>query len=406
MTQPGAESLPRVLVVTTRLDIGGTEQHLLRILPRLRGCGLDISLFVLERGGSLEGELAGAGVDIAGPLRRLPRHLHALAAGLHLRRQLRRQRPDIVHFFLSEPYIVGSAAAFGMRDMRRIMSRRSLNAYQSKHPTLARLERWLHGGTSVLLGNSSAVVSDLRGECNDAGKIGLIRNGLAIPDPVSSEKCVQARRLLGLPTETFVVAINANLIPYKGHADFFEALAIIQDKLPAAWRLLLIGRDQGVEAGLRDMAGKSGIADNLVWLGERADAQDLLSAADVCVLPSHEEGFSNSLIEAMGQGLPVIATAVGGNVDAVTHEKTGLLVPARNPEALAVALLRLSKDAGFRQQLGSAARERVVSHFSIDDCVARYLNLYRGWRVFGRQPVQGLIDARYSALADEPAGTA
>jgi glycosyltransferase involved in cell wall biosynthesis len=399
MTRSFAETLPRVLVVTTRLDIGGTEQHLLRILPPLHRRGLDISLFVLERGGRLERDLMGAGVDIAGPVRSLPRHLHALVAGLHLRRHMQRSKPDAVHYFLSEPYLIGSAASFGMPGIHRIMSRRSLNTYQRKRPMLARLERWLHGRTSVLLGNSSAVVSDLLGECGEKNKIGLIRNGLAIPDPVDAAKRMHARTSLQLEPDTFAVAVNANLIPYKGHRDLFEALAIIKDRLPAGWRLLLIGRDQGIGEELRAMADTSGFAENVVWLGERTDAQQLLAAADLCVLPSHEEGFSNSLIEAMGRGLPVIATAVGGNVDAVAHEKTGLLVSARNPEALAVALLRLSRDADFRHQLGAAARARVISDFSIDDCVTRYLNLYRGWRSYGHDAVQELIDDGQPELA-------
>ena len=114
---------PRVLFVTTRLAMGGTERHLLRILPRLRRRGIDASLFLLERGGLLEDELASSGVAIAGPRRRLPRWIHGLAAGWHLRRYVRQHRPDIVHFFLTEPYLVGSLAVAGLHPLR-IMSRR------------------------------------------------------------------------------------------------------------------------------------------------------------------------------------------------------------------------------------------------------------------------------------------
>jgi glycosyltransferase involved in cell wall biosynthesis len=168
---PGKADLPRVLVVTSRLDIGGTEQHLLRVLPRLRQRGLDVSLFVLERGGKLEQAILHAGVAISGPVRRLPRRLHAFHAGLCLRKQLTREEPDVLHFFLSEPYLVGSFAAFAKPNIQRVMSRRSLNVYQRRHPALAWLERRLHKHTAVLLGNSSAVVSDLLREGGDNTKM-------------------------------------------------------------------------------------------------------------------------------------------------------------------------------------------------------------------------------------------
>ena len=264
---------------------------------------------------------------------------------------------------------------------------------------LAAIERRLHQRTSVLLGNSLAVVSDLLAEAGTRNKVGLIRNGIEIRDPVSEESRKAARSQLQLSQDTFVFAVVANLIPYKGHRDLFAAFALIADKLQKPWRLMLIGRDQGLGAQLQKAAEVAGFAENILWLGERTDAQDLLNAADVSALPSHEEGFSNSLIEAMARGLPVIATAVGGNVEAISHEATGLLVPARNPQALAEALLRLYEDPVLRQRLGVAARTRTVSEFSIEDCVRRYFNLYRGWQSYDAVPVQDLIDGDRSGTA-------
>lgn len=391
---PEKRCLPRVLVVTARLDIGGTEQHLLRVLPLLRREGLDVSLYVLERGGSLENAMMHQGVGVFGPVRRMPRYLHALSAALHLRRHVRRERPNIVHTFLSEPYLVGSLACFG-QSSHRIMSRRSLNKYQRKYPTIARLERWLHAGSAALLGNSSAVVADLLGECGDARKVGLIHNGLAVPAAIDANQRLKVREQLQLPSSSLVFVMNANLIPYKGHRDLFEALARIKKQLPATWHLLLVGRDQGLGRDLWQMAEDCGFANHVRWLGERRDVLDLLAAADVAVLPSHEEGFSNSLIEAMGRGLPVIATSVGGNVDAIVHDVTGLLVAPNDPAGLGGALLRLSRHGSLRERLGAAARARVVADFTIDDCVRRYLNLYAGAPHYGRAAIQDLIDGKH-----------
>ena len=93
-------------------------------------------------------------------------------------------------------------------------------------------------------------------------------------------------------------------------------------------------------------------------------------------MPSHQEGFSNSLIEAMACALPVVATRVGGNLDAIVDGESGLLVPVQDPPALTAAIMRLHDDATLRQQLGAVARSRVQALFSLDSCVQQYLKLY------------------------------
>src|SRR5215217_1510512 len=162
---------PRVVVVSSRLDIGGTERHLARVLPELRKRGIDVSLFVLERGGSLENQLTQGGVSVAGPERRGSRFIHAFLAGRQLRNYVHRAQPNILHFFLAEPYLIGSTATWDAKTVR-IMSRRSLALYQHKHPMLALLERRLHRRNSVLLGNSQAVIEDLIRETGEPRRVG------------------------------------------------------------------------------------------------------------------------------------------------------------------------------------------------------------------------------------------
>ena len=112
-----------------------------------------------------------------------------------------------------------------------------------------------------------------------------------------------------------------------------------------------------------------------MFLGERTDAVRLLRAADVGVLPSHEEGFSNALLEMMGAGLAIIATDVGGNAEALGNE-AGLIVPAQNPKALMQALHGF-QDKRLRALHGAKARSRVVSKFSIEECVRHHLDFYQ-----------------------------
>jgi glycosyltransferase involved in cell wall biosynthesis len=382
---------PKVLIVTRRMDIGGTERHIVRILPELRLRGIDASLFVLERGGRLESELAAN--MVVGPRVTAQNPLATIGRAWGLVRHLRQQCPDIIHFFLPEPYLIGSVAAMLAGPKVRVMSRRSLAKYQLRHPQLAKLEIWMHRRTTALLGNSNAVVNELVRECGDPSKVGLLYNGIQISPLAVPEARAATRRNLGVPSECLVLIVVANLMVYKGHDDLLRALSIANSRMGSSWRLLVVGRDDGIGASLRRTAESLDLQRGVMWLGERTDVEQLFDAADIAVLPSHEEGFSNSLIEAMSRGLPVVATAVGGNLDAIVPDDTGMLVAAKAPEALAEALVKLANDKDLRLRLGRAARRRVEERFSLESCVRRYQNLYRG-RKLGSAPVQNIIEAQ------------
>ncbi len=384
---------PNVLIVAPRLDIGGTEMHLARVIPQLRESGVNVSLYVIERGGALENDLVAAGVPIFGSFRKTPRRLHVVSTLFQLVMHLRRTRPDLLHFFLPRPYLIGSLAASLVGHKRRIMSRRSLTNYKRGHPMLVQLERWAHKSTLAFLANSNAVAEELSDESNDRSKIGLIHNGVVVPSLVTAEIRAAARTRLNISPETCVIAIVASLIGYKGHADLLGALARVHNELPQPWRLLVIGRDEGQGKHLARQAISLGFGQNVDWLGERSDVDAVLDTVDVAVLASHQEGFSNSLLETMGRGIPTVATAVGGNLDAIIDGDSGLLVSVRSPEDLGQALRRLCTEPELRSRLGAAGRERVRHLFSLEACVGRYENLYRSFDKIGKVPVQELIDA-------------
>lgn len=389
------ERCPRIVIVSSRLDVGGTERHIARILPALQRRGLDIALYVMERGGPLEADIAAQGVRVEGSA---PGGvLHWPRATLALARWLRRERPDVVHFFLPRPYVFGSLAAELAGQRLRLMSRRSLTVYRDKYPLLGGIERWLHRRTFGLLGNSQAVMDQLAAEVDDTGKLALIHNGIDLPSPVFTSRRRQTRDLLQIPDGALVTAVIANLIAYKGHRDLIAALALIKDQLPQPWRLLAIGRDDGIGADLKAQAQSLAIDDNILWLGERGDVDELLSASDMFTLPSHQEGFSNALLEAMAARLPVVATAIGGNSDAVVEDETGSLVPVRDPRALAAAILRLARNPDLRASFGEAGRRRVEQRFSLQACVDRYERLYRALGEADPPPVSVI-------LADDAAG--
>jgi glycosyltransferase involved in cell wall biosynthesis len=147
----------------------------------------------------------------------------------------------------------------------------------------------------------------------------------------------------------------------KGVADLLQALA--SPVLAAhSWHIDLAG-DGDIEA-YADRARALGLQDRVRFHGW-TDPAPLLARADILVLPSRNEGLPVAIIEAMAHGLPVVATPVGAIEEAVRHEQTGLIVPPRNPGALAAALARLIADPALRHRLGAAGRERYLAEFEI-----------------------------------------
>tara|TARA_R110002072_G_scaffold728_4_gene5788 strand:+ start:264107 stop:264589 length:483 start_codon:yes stop_codon:yes gene_type:complete len=153
-------------------------------------------------------------------------------------------------------------------------------------------------------------------------------------------------------------------------------LARIKEALPEPWLVLCIGRDDGIGTCLQQEADSLGVGSNIRFLGSRSDVPLFLRLADVSILCSHEEGFSNAVLEGMAAGLPMVVTDVGGNAEAVLDGITGYVVPAHNPECLADALLKVAL-ADDRALMGDRGRVRVAEKFSMSSCIDAYEALYR-----------------------------
>lgn len=374
-------SPPRLTVVIGSLDRGGTESHLLQVLPRLLSHNFVIEVFCLHHRGALTAEMERRGITVIGPERvssLLPKRiLYVLFSSVTLFFHLLRSRPDIVHFFLPAAYILGTPAAVISRCRIKIMSRRSQNNYQKQIFGSGFVERLWHRRMSAVLGNSRSVVSQLRDEGVLEKNLHLIYNGAdlsALDKNISQE---DARGRLGLGSDALVFVIVANLIRYKGHADLLRALARIKDRLPENWVLLCAGRDDGIGPELQNMVQDLGLTGRVHWMGSVEDVPTLLATADIALLTSHEEGFSNAIIEYMATGLPAIVTDVGGNAEAIAHNEVGLVVPPRDPVALSEAILRLAQDPALRHRFGTAAKALARSRYSLEACVENYMALYR-----------------------------
>jgi glycosyltransferase involved in cell wall biosynthesis len=366
----------RVIVVTRKLDVGGTERHLLQVLPRLDRRRFDVHVTVLRPYGRLEELLRKAGIPVTRPPFALSGWLGLAGSAVALLVRMAMQRRTIFHFFLPEAYAVGGLCGMLTRHSNLVMSRRSLNRYQSGHPYVAHLERILHGTMRCVLGNSRAVLKELAEERVPSDRLALIYNGIDATRFQVTRPAGEIRAELGVDKDALVLTTVANLIPYKGHADLLSALTIATANLPRPWHLLCVGRDDGILGSLRMQAEQGAIAGHIVFLGERRDVADLLNASDIGLLCSHEEGFSNSILEGMAASLPMIVTAVGGNAEAVVDGENGLVVPPHDPMALTHAILMLAAAPEERRRMGESGRRRVERMFSLDACVKAYENIY------------------------------
>ncbi len=366
------------------LEIGGAERHLSQVLPALKAMGFSIQVIVLSNKATLKPLFEKSGITVSlGPnfdcLPRVVRKPISLATSVfRLIASFLGNRTAIRHPFLPEAYLLTALAArLTFFKGRLVMSRRSLNNYQQRRPILGQLEKMLHRFTSVALGNSHAVVQQLYLEGFDPEKVKLIYNGIETWPFQNLTLKPEFRKTLGLNPDSLLFIIVANLIPYKGHIDLLNALAIIADDLPKNWQLLCVGKDSGTLEHLKNHASILGLTSHVEFLGSRNDTAQLLAAADIAILCSHEEGFSNAILEAMAAGLPMVVTNVGGNSEAMQDLVTGLVVPPKNTKALADALLTLALAPQLRTSYGRAGKARVLQHFTLPQCVQQYADFYR-----------------------------
>jgi sugar transferase (PEP-CTERM/EpsH1 system associated) len=210
-----------------------------------------------------------------------------------------------------------------------------------------------------------------------AGRVTQIYNGVDMTRFKPAERAARDVLPAGFAApNSVVIGTVGRLSGEKDQANLIAAFARARRSTASPeLRLVLVG-DGPLQENLREHARALGIAEQVWFAGPRSDVAEVLRAFDVFVLPSLGEGISNTILEAMACGRPVIATRVGGNPELVLEQQSGLLVPAADPDALAAAMVRYARDPALRQQHGAAGRARIEREFSMEAMVARYREVY------------------------------
>jgi sugar transferase (PEP-CTERM/EpsH1 system associated) len=359
-----SESRPLIAHVVHRLDVGGLENGLVNLVNRLPADRYRHAIVSLTDATDFAKRIEREDVPVVS-LTKKPGH----DLGIHLRlyQAFRRLRPAIVHTRnLATVEAVVAAAAAGVpfrvhgehgRDMqdpegvrrRYRVLRRSLSPLIHRFIALSRdLERYL----LATVGISSA-------------KVVRITNGVDLD---------RFRPAARKPDGPVTIGSVTRMQEVKDPLTLAKAFILLARRGVEA-RLVLVG-DGPLLDPARRMFAEASVSSRVTLAGNRNDVPEALRSFDVFCLSSLVEGISNTILEAMSTGLPVVATGVGGNAELVENGMTGALVPPRDPEALAAALARYVEDESLRCEHGLAGRARAEREFGLDGMVERYLGVY------------------------------
>lgn len=355
---------------------GGAERNLYDIL-----CNIDKERFVpyviCLRGGELAEEIKSKGIHVETINLEKIMSTDAFKKGFKLFNFIRREQIQVVVTYHHDADIWGGAVAMMAGVPVVISSRRDLG-YQlrRKHIWAYRILNKCY--TRIITVSDAVKNKVVKREWTNPDKITTIYNGLASQSyhNVSEGEKSALKRLLGIDASKTVMGMVAAFRPVKGHIYLVKALAEIVKKNKNVVVVVAGFNDTQYFSEVKQLMLELMLEDYFIFTGTRTDIDKLLSVFDIFVLPSLSEGFSNALLEAMAASKPVIVTDSGGNAEAVIHNKTGLLIPPCDSNALATALLDLLNDRELRNSMGSEGLKRVNEIFTLESMIRKTEELY------------------------------
>jgi sugar transferase (PEP-CTERM/EpsH1 system associated) len=373
---PGPVQAPLIVHLIHRLDVGGLENGLINLINQMPPERYRHAIVCLKDFSNFHHRIKAEGVEIIALNKREGKDWRHY---VHLYRTLKRLQPALIHtrnLASIEGQLLALAAGIKLRvHSEHGRDANDVDGKNRKHRLLRRLLR-------PLVGHFIAVSRDLQRWLIDSigvpvTQVTQINNGV---DSMQFHPRLGPAATIGpagfLCAQAFVIGSVGRMIDAKDFATLVRAFVLLTaDGQRPLLRLMIIGdgpcRSQCQallqEAGLRDMA----------WLpGARDDIAQLMRSMDLFVLPSLTEGSSNTILEAMASGLPVVATAVGGNVDLVQPGCTGALVAPMAPHLLALAINNYCSSPELAKQHGMLARRAVLSHYSVPAMANGYLAVY------------------------------
>jgi glycosyltransferase involved in cell wall biosynthesis len=366
-----------ILHTEASLGWGGQERRILVEALAMRQRGHRLA-FACDRRGELYRRARQHGIPVT-PL--TFGGTHNLGAWINLRRLLHAETPDILNTHSSLDSWVGSLVWRSLRNRPLLVRTRHL----STRVKINRRTRWLYQTPAAIITTGQVTKELLMERLGVADKrIFSIPTGVDLAEFIPQEKSRELLAQIKIPTDAFVFGSVAVLRSWKGHLYLLEAFhKLIADGVRAF--LLLVG-EGSYRVLIEEKIARLGLQPWVRLAGFRDRVAPWFALMDVVVLASYaNEGVPQSLLQALAMARPVVGTTVGGIPEVVIEAETGLLVPPRNPQALAQALGRLQANPNYRQELGRRGRELVIERFSLEQMATE-------------------IEAVYAVLQDWPAG--
>lgn len=373
-TRKRADRRVVVVYVIDNMRVGGTELNAVRIAERLDLDHFELRVVCLGEDGPLTERYRAMGVPVVNMPIRSFYGWSMLQSGLRFVRYVRQARADVVHAHdvYSNIFVAVWARLAGVPVI--IASRRWWHSLPSRKLQLG--SRFAFRRAKAVLANSRQVAGTVIADGIPAAKVWTITNfaddsafGIA-PDG----EIRQLRRKWSAPDDAIVIGCVARMDPVKDHAGLVHAFALVHQHDSRVF-LVLIG-DGEMRPALESQVSALGLENAVHFTGELRDGRNHHRGFDISVLASRSEGFPNTLVEAMAAGRPVVATAVGGSIDAVEHDTTGILVPPADSTALADALLRLVRDPVAREKLGRQGLQRARDRYQASRVVSDLAGMY------------------------------
>jgi glycosyltransferase involved in cell wall biosynthesis len=360
---PRSNSQLSVVHLVLSLDIGGLEKvvyDLARCTDRRR---FSTRIVCLGEAGQWRSKFEALGVPVE-PLSVLDCGKFRCVAALA--RKLRELRPDILHTHNPTPHFVGAVAARLSGVPVVIHTKHGRNYPEMcRRVMVNRVASWLTSRIIPVSDDAANVARQI--EKIPLQKIEVIRNGIDL----DAFPCAKRPQVAGERRAIHVARLSNAA---KDQRTLLRAVRIVADAEPD-FVLDIVG-DGADRTDLESLCDELKLRRHVNFLGFREDVHSLLSRAEFFVLSSVTEGISITLLEAAANGLPIVATAVGGNAEVVVDGTTGILVPAGAPDDLAVAMLTVLRDPARASRMGLAGRNRVEEHFNLRRTVARYERIY------------------------------
>jgi len=353
---------------------GGAERDLLELLRRVDRNRFDLHMFYVERKGDMLVDYERTGIPMT-PLGFSSLKSPAVPGAVaRARAYMREHRIRVLHAFGIYAALYGAVIARGPGSPGLISYEFTSTRPRSLRERL--FQPWYYRRSAAIVCNSDAVLDMVRGRRGvSEDRLVRIHNGVDIsrfspsPDP-------DIAAIDGVPAGARVVGSVGRLHPIKGHLDLVRAWPAVTRAIPGVHLAIVGDASAGQRRGVEDLARELGCADTVHLLGLRTDVPALLPLMEIVAVPSHAEGFSNAVIEAGAAARPVVATRVGGNVEALVDGETGLLVPPKDPGAMSRGLVALLSDPQRARRMGESARNRVTRLFTVERMVEQYERLY------------------------------